>query len=473
MTQLPSFQAFADSARWVALIVVAAVVVGLVIVALRKALGPTPRKSASEPPSPGEKEAPPPNAKEALFRKPGRRFGPRISSSRQGLPAWMLPMRRKKAGVRLRRERRQAVVHEGRPVGRWIVLFCGVAIPVGLFLASLAIGPSPDASVPAPRLFRASFAGPSVQGAPKSYVNATVGQQVWMKVELDPGSEPFLDPQIDVEGPGAIVFQVCSSHIEGEDHPGYVDGPDTHLEPGDLASGVAAQVDCEFSVERRVFKQEPIQITLSGTNREGMETRQLFLEPSGGKSGREAAEAMVASELRHSPAAWSRSSFTRRKKALIQIGREWPLFSPYSLHGLGSLPRGRKTSLTHLWSDRSQPKGLIQFKAVIAGPVIAVATFNVGDDNLRSKRWIFPLGLMPGGTLAWCAVTRSTSQPKFSEGQRLEVKAAVLGYAISEASRGSAAMLDCAAVRRIGGPRARKSEIVPGGATTAPAGSGR
>jgi hypothetical protein len=464
MTQLPSFQAFADSARWVVLIVVAAVVVGLVIVALRKALGPTPRKAGSEPPSTGEKEK--------LFRKPGRRFASRISSSRQGLPAWVLPMRRKKAGVRLRRERRRAAVSQPRPVGRRIVLFCGVVVPIAICLATLAIGPSPDPSVPAPRQFRASFTGPTLQGAPKGYVNATVGQQFWVKVEVDPGSIPLLEPRIDIEGPGAIVFQVCSTHAEGEEHPG-VDGPDAHAGLGDLENGVTAEAECEFSVERRIPKRAKIEVKLSAANIEGTELRQLFLEPSGGQSGREGAEALVENELHLSPAEWSSRSFRRHKNTLIRIGREWPLLSPRSLHGVKSLPRGRKTTLPHLWSNRSQPKGLIQFKAEISGPVVAIRTFNVGENDLRSKRWVFPVAPVAGETMAWCAVTRSTSQPELSEGQHIEVKAAVLGYALSEISQGSAVMLDCAAVRRVGGLGSDSSEIVPGGATAVPTAPGR
>jgi len=336
----------------------------------------------------------------------------------------------------------------------------------------LAFGPAPTPPITAQRLFRASFTGAGVHGAPKGYVNVTVGQQVWIEVEVDPGLEPLLEPRIDIEGPRAIVFQVCTAHVEGNDQPGYVGGPDAHLDPGNLDSGVTARFDCEFSVEQRVANQEQIQITLSGTNREGAETRQLFLEPSGGRSGREAAEELLAHELRKSPAAWARDSFSRRQEALIRIGREWPLLSPRTLHGMESLPRGRETTLAHLWSDRSQPKGLIQFKAVISGPVVAVKTFNVGDSDLRSKRWIFPLGPTAKETMAWCAVTRSTSQPHLKEGLGLEVKAAVLGYGISEASRGSAAMLDCPAVREIGGSGVRKSEPAPAGATTAPTGSG-
>lgn len=441
MTRAPLFHAFEASALWAALIVVAVGLTWIVVVMLLRALHPRAELS-------GDNEAP--------ARRKTRRFGAQVSLSRHRLT------------------RKPAPVISRRPVLRLLLfLACGVAVPGAVLVALITLGPEPAVPVQTPRAFRASFTGASVRGDPTSYVSPTVGEQVWIRLEVDPGPEALVEPQIDIEAPAAIAFQTCTAHAEGKQRPGFVAGPDAHIKIGYLEVGATERVECEFSVEQRVPQQRVIQIALSASNRGEAETRRLFLERSGGKSGREAAEALIGRELRTSPAAWARGSFSRHRRALVRVGREWPLLSPRALHGLASLPGGRSTTLAHLWSDRSQPRGLIEFKAVIVGPVVAVETFDVGRSDRRSKRWIFPIGETTGSkAMAWCAVTRSTSQPKLREGTKLKVQAAVLGFAISRTSRRWAAMLDCPAVREMDGPKPKDDEAEQAGATTAPAAPG-
>jgi hypothetical protein len=358
-------------------------------------------------------------------------------------------------------------------VRRRLIAACVTVVAIVMMAVVLvAFGPQPAPS-PSSSLFRASFIGSAVKGGPDSYVSATVGEKIWVQVEITAGSEVLIEPQIDIDGPGAIGFRSCTAREGNEQTPGYANGPNAHVDDGSLEVGIKDRVRCEFLVERRISGQQMIDISLSATNQGSSESRQLYLVPSGGRSSREAAETLIEHELKTGPAAWSRSTFDLHHSVVIRAGREWPLLSPRSLHGFGSLPNGHKTTLAHLWSNRARPRGLIEFKAIISEPPVTVQAFRVGRSSRLSRREVFSIGETEKGKTAWCATTRSTSQPGLWVREQIKVQAVVLGFAFSRTSHGEAAMLDCPAVQGDGNASSNQGATEPFGATTAPDGSGQ
>jgi hypothetical protein len=444
MTRLPSFHGVESVAVWVIMVALA---VGLTIFAgleLRKAVSGRTHKRGL------------------------KKFVGRLRSIRPGRSvAWIRQGWQTKDGLPRRIERRLPPWGGNRTGGRRIVWLSLVMAPVTVVIVAFSVIPrTPASSGPEP-MFRASFSVRKGQGSTGAYAIVTVGERVWLDIQLDPGSKALDEPEIDIEGPGSISFWKCFRQFREKRRVGYVNGPDAHIGLGGLPAGETAKVGCELSVERRMSRQGVVVVSLSSPDRAGTERRRLFLEKPGGRSGREAAEGLIERELRGGPAAWSSRSFSQSKSVVVRVGREWPLLSLSKLHGFWSLPHGRQTTLEHVWSNREQAQGLIEFKAVIGTSPVTVKKLGIGNDGLRSERELFAIGETVTEPLAWCTTTRSTAQPVLQPGEHVQVQAAVLGFAISAATHEWAAMLDCPAVRESIKKGPAGGAIRQGGATTA------
>jgi hypothetical protein len=444
MTRVPSFHCVESIAVWVMVVVLA--------IGLAAFTGWMAWKSVS---GHTRKRIP----KKCVGRLRSIRPGRSVAWVRRGWPT--------KDHLPQRIERRLPSWCGNRTGGRRMVWLSLVMAPVTVVVVAFSVIPRTPVSSGPESMFRASFSVPKGQGSTGAYASVTVGERVWLDIQLDPGSKALDEPEIDIEGPGTISFWMCFRHFREKRRVGYVNGPDAHIGLGVLPAGETAKVECELSVERRMSQQGVVVVSLSSPDRAGTERRHLFLEKPGGRSGREAAEGLIERELRGSPAAWSSRSFTQSKRVVVRVGREWPLLSLSKLHGFWSLPRGHQTTLEHLWSNREQAQGLIEFNATIDTSPVTAKKLGIGNDGLKSERESFAVGETVTKPLAWCTTTRSTAQPVLRPGEHVQVQAAVLGFAISGATREWAAMLDCPAVRESIKKGSTGGAIRQGGATTA------
>jgi hypothetical protein len=308
-------------------------------------------------------------------------------------------------------------------------------------------------------------------GSTRSFATPKLHAELRIRLSLTPVHQDLGQVAITIDPPPSLeLTSSCFYEVSGEGrqsclHP---DG-ERRIEVPRLASGQSLRITAKARVVHRVEGREAVMIEMSSADTPAPSQKRIDLYSPRGTRGEEAARRYLREEV-HGPMRWDEPSLRMRDDVVEEMGNEWQFLDLSRLHGLGQVPYGRVLDVRSLISNRFLGAKIVTFRSIVRSAPLRVRSFRAAGSGVRAIKELFALGPRPGERDLWCATARSTAQPALHRGDRILVRAALIGWGLARPYGRPlpAAMLICPVVSLLDPEAPAEADSTTGG-VSAPA----
>jgi hypothetical protein len=319
----------------------------------------------------------------------------------------------------------------------------------------------------APPLHLSALASEGTDGKQRDFATPKVGTVLHLKVVAMPRQEELGDVTIAVALPDGVVESgSCRVEIGGR---GAACADDGRAEATRLRSGEEMSLELEVIVQKRIEGEELLKVQLTSADLADPEVREISLTAPE-RTGEKDATTLIAEEL-SSPMNWE-GRFEVPEGAVEEMGGEWRYLTSERIHGVPAVPAGQDVPMRRIFDSHEIGAKIITLRAKIeTTPLRWHPVELTGSEDTASKE-LFAIG---AAHRAWCSTVRDKQvQPPLRRGERVLVRAAVVGWGIARPHGRAieAVMLICAAVQSFDRAESDAGTAPMGGGGAAPAGPG-
>jgi hypothetical protein len=295
------------------------------------------------------------------------------------------------------------------------------------------------------------IAGPG--DSARSFATSKLHETLKVRLRLTPEHQDLGQVVITIAPPESVrLTEGCSYRITGMRHRRSCIKPSGQgrIEVERLAAGATLEVTAEAKVIHRIKEQEAIVIEMSSADTPDPNLKRIDLYSAKGTPGEVAAKGTLEEEL-NGPLHWVESTLQVPDDVFEVLGEEWRSLEPAHLHSFEQVPHGRTVDGSSLVNNHLVGAKIVTFESIVTSAPMRVRSFPGPTAHQQVFKEIFALGSKAGGRDLWCATTRGPDQVRLRNGDRVLVRAALIGWGLARpfGRQERAAMLLCPAVRLV------------------------
>jgi hypothetical protein len=287
-------------------------------------------------------------------------------------------------------------------------------------------------------------------GGVKSFATSKVHESLTISLKLTPEHQDLGQVVVSIVPPASVrLTDGCSYKITGRRGRRSCLKPSGQgrVEVDRLSAGSTLEVTAKAEVVHSIQDQEAIVLEMRSADTTDSNLKRIDLFSAKGTPGEEAVKEFLADELR-GPLHWEESTLQVPDEVFAMLGKQWKALDPTRLHDIEEVPKGKTVDVPSLVNNRLFGAKIVSFQSVMASPPIRVRSFPATPGGPHVFEEVFALESNARGRDLWCSATRGPDQPHLRPGDRVLVRAALVGWGLARpfGRPVAAAMLLCPVV---------------------------